>query len=407
MYKIDIKKISIDGQSFYEVNGELDLEKRSLNFEISFKELKKIFDIEIEELLFGTDNATEKTRYIYVTDENNKYYSCIECIFSIHVNNNICFKTAAINAILENKISNNINIKTNKLIFKMYYLGHSIHSAYIKKYSFNYDYTKKITVNTYTSGDFFIEIIVESKKEYSYLKLSKIIYTFIEMLMLIFGDMPIIEEISLVQNNQSLRLYLDIVDKYNPKKKIRYGKEILGTITERTVNRMTIKKFEEFRKKTKIIYDLFMITINSNGYMEIKNCNLVQIMEGMYKTITGTNIDLRLIIIHFFQHCKSSRKLLSRRDKRKVKDPNNTPIFIYKANNHRNYLSHLNLKQNKNVFYKLENNYAYWKLCMCIRIYILEYLGIEYEKENISKYVKEIESWAKKRKLRFSAKINS
>ena len=39
---------------------------------------------------------------------------------------------------------------------------------------------------------------------------------------------------------------------------------------------------------------------------------------------------------------KSSKKLLTRRDKRKAKYPNNTPIFIYKANNHRNFLSHLN-----------------------------------------------------------------
>lgn len=224
--------------------------------------------------------------------------------------------------------------------------------------------------------------------------------------MLIFGDIPIISEVN-IGEEQEVKAYFEIVDKYKAPKKKSNGKEIVGCITEKTLNKDIIKKFEDFRKNTKIIYDIYMTTINSEGYREIKNCNLVQIMEGLYKTLGMPNMDLRDILIYYFNNSKSSKKLLTRKDKRKVKDPNNTPIFIYKANNHRNYLSHLNLKQNKNVFYQLENIYAYWKLTMCIRLYILEYLGVSYETEKISKYIKEVDDWAKNNKLRFSARINN
>lgn len=403
----NIKSISINKKDFYNVNGNINLEKRIIHFIISFEEIKKILGVEIGEVLFGSDSVMNKLENVYLYDENNVIYSCIGCIFSFKAKDSVEFTSVAINIMLENTVTDLTALKTNKVTFKTNYMGHSIHAAYIKSYSFSYDSTKKILVNTYTDDNFNIDITVESRKKYSYEKLSKIIYTYIEMIFLIFGDIPTITEVSLIENDKIIKLYFDIVEKYNPKYKKRHGREILGTVTNKSINRVNMKYFEQFRKETKIIYDLFMITINSEGYIEMKNCNLIQIMEGLYKTITGTSPDLRPILIHYFTNYNNSKIILTRRDKRKVKDPNNTPIFIYKANNHRNYLSHLNLKQNKNVFYELENNYAYWKLCLCIRVNILEYLKISYDNENISRYVEEIESWAKKNKLRFSLKINT
>lgn len=407
MSNINIKSFSLDKKEFYNVKGTIDLIKRNICFSISSEEIKRILGVEIEELLFGSDSVMKKLENIYLYDENNVVYYCIGCIFSIKAKDIVEFSSVAINIMLENTVTDINEIKTNKVTFKTNYMGRSIHAAYIRSYSFSYDSTKKIIVNTHTDDNYNIDITVESSKKYSYYKLSKILYTYIEMLFLLFGDMPTITEVSLLEDDKAVKLYFDIVDKYNPKYKKRHGKEILGTITNKSINRENMKKFEQFRKETKIIYDLLMININSEGYVEIKNCNLVQIMEGLYKTITGTSPDLRPILIHYFTNYKNSKKILTRRDKRKVKDPNKTSIFIYKANNHRNYLSHLNLKQNKNVFYKLENNYAYWKLCLCIRVYILEYLKISYDSENISKYIEEVESWAKKNKLRFSLKVNT
>lgn len=193
------------------------------------------------------------------------------------------------------------------------------------------------------------------------------------MIMLMFGDIPTISNIIIDYNNKEIEALFEIVEKYKPKKLKSLGKDILGCITLDTINKANIKKFEQFRKETKIIYDLFMINVNSNGYIEMKNCNLIQLMEGMYKAIVKPKCELRNILLFYFNNSKTSKKILTRRDKRVVQDPNKTPIFIYKANNHRNYLSHLNVKQKKNVFYKLENIYAYWKLCLCVRVFILEY----------------------------------
>lgn len=403
---LDIKKISIDMINFFEVDGKFDKNNRKISFNISFEQLKNIFDIGMQDILFTSDEAMEKTKNIYILCSDGKYYSCLECIFSIHIQHEIVFSSVAVNFIFENTITNKTDIKTKKVTFKSYYIGHSIHSAYIKSYSFNYNYRKKVIIKTYTDENFHIDISIESKNECWYSELKDIIYTIFEIIMLIFGDIPIISDVS-IGEEQEIKAYFEMVDKYKAPKKRSNGKEIVGCITEKTLNKDIIKKFERFRSDTKIIFDLYMTTINSEGYKEIKNCNLVQIMEGLYKTLGMPKMELRDILIYYFNNSKSSKKILTRKDKRKVKDPNNTPIFIYKANNHRNYLSHLNLKQNKNVFYKLENIYAYWKLTMCIRLYILEYLSISYEDEKIPKYVKEVDDWAKKNKLRFSARVNS
>lgn len=403
---LDINRISIDSTNFFEVDGKFDKENRKILFNFSFEQLKTIFDINIQDILFMNDAVMKKTKNIYILCSDGKYYSCLECVFYIHIQHKIVFSSIAVNFIFENALTNQTDIKTKKVTVKSYYIGHSIHSAYIKSYTFNYNYRKKVIIKTYTDENFHIDISVEAKNECWYSELNDIIYTVIEIMMLIFGDIPIIGETN-IGEEQEVKAYFEIADKYKAPKKRNNGKEIVGSITEKTLNKDIIKKFENFRKNTKIIYDLYMTTINSEGYKEIKNCNLVQIMEGLYKTLGMPKMDLRDILIYYFNNSKSSKKLLTRKDKRKVKDPNNTPIFIYKANNHRNYLSHLNLKQNKNVFYQLENIYAYWKLTMCIRLYILEYLSVSYEAEKISRYVKEIDDWAKKNKLRFSAKINN
>ena len=308
MNDIIIKSISLNKQDFYDLNGRINLEKRDIQFSFSSEEVKTILGIEIEELLFCSDSVMKKLENIYLCDVNNKIYSCIGCIFSIKVKDFAEFSSVAINIMLENTVTDINDIKTNNVTFKTNYMGRSIHAAYIRSYSFSYDSTKKIFINTHTDDNYNIDITVESSKKYSYYKLSKILYTYIEMLFLLFGDMPTITEVSLLENDKMVKLYFDIVEKYNPKYKKRHGKEILGTITNKSINRESMKKFEQFRKETKIIYDLLMININSEGYVEIKNCNLVQIMEGMYRKITGSSDELRVILNHYFSDYNNSKK---------------------------------------------------------------------------------------------------
>ena len=403
---LEIDKISIDMINFFEVEGTIDIQNKNLIINISFEQVNEIFELDIKELIFYSDKLIDKTKNIYVLDKTGKKYSCIGCIFSYKLKEYVILSSVSTNLILENIFTNNIDIVTKKVTFKTYYVGHSIHSAYIKKYSFNYNVNNKITINKYEDENFHIDISIENKHMTKYYKMSKILYNILEYIKLIFGDIPLINEIIIETEQGIVKPHFTTADKYMRNNKKSNGREIIGFINPDVLNKQNLKKFEKFREDTKIIYDLFMINTNGYGYKEMQNCNLIQIMEGLYRSLINKNGYLGDIIKYFFSN-PTSKKLLTRRDKRRIKNENNTPIFIYKAINHRNYLSHLNLKQNKNVFYKLENIYAYWKISMCIRIFILEYLKINYDYKKIPLYTKEIEDWAKKNKLRFSSRINN
>ena len=83
MTKVNLKKISTDQNNFYNIKGTLDAEKRNLFFEFSLEELKKIFAVDIDELLFGSDKIMEKIKNIYLYDEADKKYSCIGVYFQL------------------------------------------------------------------------------------------------------------------------------------------------------------------------------------------------------------------------------------------------------------------------------------------------------------------------------------
>ncbi len=400
---MDTLKLSIDGINFFDIEGSIDVINKKIDFIISTNVLQKIFNINCAELAFNPDCFYNKAKNIFIIF-NNIEFSCLNCIFSFNINDNIKFNSVSIDVILENIISDISNIKTKKVVFHSCYLGHSIHSAYINKYDFYLTPSINIKINTYTKDNFYIDIEVESKKGSDYEKLSNVAFSVIEMFMLLLGDIPIIDKIY-TSDERDVIYHFELVDKYKTKVSRKNGKEILCYINDNTLNKENLKKFQKFRKDTKIIYDLFMININNDNYKEIKNCNLVQIMEGLYKTLIG-DAKLHTILEYYFLHNSCTKKLLSRRDKRKVNNANKSMTFLYKANNHRNYLSHLNLNENKNVFYKLENTYAYWKLCMAIRIFILQYLNIPVDKSIIVKYNKEIDDWTKRYKLRFSSRLN-
>ena len=60
----------------------------------------------------------------------------------------------------------------------------------------------------------------------------------------------------------------------------------------------------------------------------------------------------------------------------------------------------------KNVFFKTENIYAYYKLVLSIRIFLLEYIGIGFDEYSLIDAVNKIESLAKILKIRFSLRLN-
>ena len=75
---------------------------------------------------------------------------------------------------------------------------------------------------------------------------------------------------------------------------------------------------------------------------------------------------------------------------------------LYKAKNHRNYFSHLNINERKKVFEKKQINYAYWKVILTFRLLLLEYLGITYEKNLLIEIIKNINEYKKIHKIRLN-----
>ena len=126
MSEIEIKRISLDKNTFFEVEGKLDLNNRKITFVIPFDKIKDIFETNVCGLYFDFDIVSKKTKYVYIEDNFGKYYSCIECIFSINTKENVSFSSVSINLILENILTNNVDdIKIKEVCFKTYYLGHS------------------------------------------------------------------------------------------------------------------------------------------------------------------------------------------------------------------------------------------------------------------------------------------
>lgn len=403
-------QFSIDSKNFYDLKGFFYPNKKELSFELDIKQFLKILKVTIAEAMFDLDKITKILKNIYIKTGDNKTFSCISCIFSFKISNDITkkisFKLVSTDVIVENIISEKFDIYTKKITFKTKYLAGSRYRAYIKNIKFKYDSNKKVELSIYKEEDSIIEISISSTRLHNYNKLSKIIYTILEMITLIIGDMPIIDEVYFYIDDKKSNIYFSIVDKYYPEHKKKNCTDVLGYINEETINKKTIGDFINFRKKTKIIYDLFLININRPNYKEIVNCNFVQMIEGLYKSLIDTDTVLVDELKYFYYRTKNTKKILNARDKRKIRSQEQTEIFIYKAKNQRHFLSHLNANEKKNVFYGLENIYAYWKLVLAIRIFILDYLNIKYDNKLLKDYIDKVNQWAKNNKLRYSLKLN-
>lgn len=403
-------QFSTDSKVFYDLKGYFNPQKKELSFELNIEQFFKILNVTIAEALFDTDKISKILKNIYIETNDGKIFSCINCIFSFNISSDMSkkesFKLVSSDVIVENEFSEKFDIYTKKVVFKTKYLGKSRHRGYIKNIKFKYDSNKNIELNIYTEEDTIIEISVSSTRNHNYNKLSKIIYTILEMITLIIGDMPIIDEVYCYIDDKKSNIYFTVVDKYNPEYKKKNCTDVLGYINEETINKKTMNDFIDFRKKTKIIYDLFLININRPSYKEIINCNFVQIIEGLYKSLINTKDNLVDELRYFYYRTRNSKKILSVRDKRKIKSKEQTEIFIYKAKNQRNYLSHLNSNEKKNVFYELENIYAYWKLSLAIRLFILDYLNIKYDNNLLKNYIDKVNQWAQENKLRYNLKLN-
>ncbi|MBQ8892305.1 MAG: hypothetical protein IJ068_05560 [Bacilli bacterium] len=406
-----IRKISCDNINYKNVCGELDIEHRVLRLNLDNQEFKNLFDFYVDEL---SDNSSKLNVYkiCYLVDDKGIYYTCNGCIWGYSRKDkysSVKVYTAPIDVIYENKIvldSNVDKIKITRLLLKTSYPLYTEFKWHIAKFSMKYDSRKTISILTSKSDDkFYIDLLVESNTDTTFKTLSKILYSILELIFLIFGDIPKLENIILYDKNTEFKLYRELVDKYHQREQINPKNEIISNIDSHIITPKLIQKFIEFRKETKILFDMLMIAMNNNGYLEINNSSLLQLLDGLSKTIGPfSNENFREILDYYFKDNNSTNYLLSKRDKKMINVGTSTDkdyIFIIKAVGHRNYLSHLDIKRNRKVFINFENNYAYWKLSICLRLYIADYLGITVDKQLVKSLLILIDKWAVNKHFRY------
>lgn len=378
---------------YIEIDGNLNIELKKMNFELLPKDYN---------LLFPTDPRISVSNIdFYVIDENGKEYSCIGSVAGLYFGQTIKIKVVSINLIFENLIHNNENLKTNYIEFETFYPRHYKYGCYIKDFKIKYTKDKTIYIKKeYTDKLFKIKISIESKIETKREKLDDLLYSLLEIIYLLFGCIPKLEKYTFKFDNKDIITHFNLADKYFQNTKSGSNDDCLSIIDETILTKKLIKTFIKFRKETSILYDMFMINQNGMNYVEITNSMLVQLIEGTYKTITGLDKKLWYILDFYFIKNPSTNMLLNKKDLKNAKDPNNTPIFLYKAKEHRNYLSHLNMNEKKKVFNGLENNYAKFKLVLCLRLIYMEHLGITPDNQMLNNIIKSIDNWGVKHKIK-------
>lgn len=393
MNDIKIKKISTDMINYVEIDGNFNIALKKMDFELSAKDYN---------ILFPTDpRITVSNIDFYTIDENDKEYSCIGCVAGLYFGQSIKIKVVSINLIFENLIHTNENLKINYIEFETSYPKHYKYGCYIKDFKIKYTKDKTIYIRKeYTDELLKINISIDSKIETKREKLDNLLYSLLEIIYLLFGCIPKLEKYTFKYNNKVIITHFNLVDKYFQNTKSGSNDDCLSIIDETILTKDLIKKFIKFRKETLILYDMFMINQNGMNYVEITNSMLVQLIEGTYKTLTKTKKELWEILDFYFKQNPTTNMLLNKKDLRSAKDNFNTPIFLYKVKEHRNYLSHLNMNEQKKVFNGLENNYAKFKLVLCLRLIYMEYLGIAPDNQMLNNIIKSIDNWGIKHNIK-------
>lgn len=395
-------QISFDKETYYELDGSIDKYSRVLKFVLPFERIEEVYKFNPGKLFLDPEKIN-CYKNIYVIDENGTEYSCLNCILGFdRYEDPLIVYSASIDYVMENVISDNKKIDIDNMIIttsmpKKY-------MPYIGNLEFKYKRFKKIYINRYVDNNkVIIKYSISSSKKVKYSELSDILYSLMELTFLYFGDIPKIEKIC-AHADKEVNIYFANAPKYMQRSNIYKSANngILAFVEAKCINKDVLDSFIKFRKNTKILFDLLMIHMNGDGYLEITNSMLIQLLEGMYKTNNpGTKKEMREILEDYFINNSTIKTLLVRRDKVNAGDQHNTSIFLYKAKEHRNCLSHLNMNETKKVFYDVENNYAYWKLCLALRIYIMQCINVEINQSGFNNIKTSIESWAKKRRFKY------
>lgn len=340
---------------------------------------------------------------------DNCLYYCNNCIFGFNINISGEFSIFcnSIDYIISNYSNNYKQLRTKQYEIN-FELPQCIKNNYID-FNIKFAYNKKIKVNLKkvyrTKLPCLLKLTIVSKHEVSADRLSDLAYKIYELLMIYFGVGLNITSRIFLTDNKKMYFYSSIVDKYSygVKNSVSFSNFVM--IDKNSLNKDTIKKYETFVKETSILKDIYLTIINNDTYREIKINMLLQCIEGFYRCIYDKKrcLTYKQILENVFLKNKYCKGVLSRLDKRIVSiNGKNENIFLYKAKNHRNYFSHLNINERKNMFEKKQINYAYWKIILVYRLLLLEYLDVKYDKELLNKIIMDINTYKKENRIRLS-----
>ena len=225
MNNIIIKKISTNMIDYIEIDGNLNIELKKMNFELLPKDYN---------LLFPTDPRISVSNIdFYVIDENGKEYSCIGSVAGLYFGQTIKIKVVSINLIFENLIHNNENLKTNYIEFETSYPRHYKYGCYIKDFKIKYTKDKTIYIKKeYTDELFKIKISIESKIETKREKLDDLLYSLLEIIYLLFGCIPKLEKYTFKFDNKDIITHFNLADKYFQNTKSGSNDHCLSIIDE-------------------------------------------------------------------------------------------------------------------------------------------------------------------------------
>lgn len=402
--KINIIKIVKENGEEIDVNLILDIHNRCIEKTNIKKEI--YFELFNKKSLFAFDIGALN---LILYSDNTCYY-CYNCIFgyNIDTNGNIAIFCNSIDYIISNTCNNYDKLKINKFQID-FEIPKYIRENYID-YNIDFNYNSNIRVSlkriNRSKKPCLLILTIYSHNQTSANNLSNLAYKIYELLMLYFGTGLKIINRKLYSKNIIMDLYSSIVDKYSCGVKNSVSFSNLVMVDKNSLNKDIIKKYVDFDKDTLLLNAVYLTIINTDTYREIKINMILQCIEGFYKSVYGKikSYNLRGILKEVFLRNSYCKKILSNLDKRIIitKEGYKESIFIYKAKNHRNYFSHLNINERKNVFEKNQINYAYWKLVLAYRLLVIEYLGVKYDRNLLNEIINDINGFKKRHKIRMS-----
>lgn len=402
--EINIIKITKENGQEVDVEWVLDINNRCIKkSNIKQEAFVELFDIK-SSFIFSDIGALN-----LVLHSDNTCFYCHNCIFgfNVDINGNFSIFCNSIDYIISNTCDNYNELKANK--FKINFkLPKCIRINYID-FNIEFNYSKNIKVSLKkeyrTKEPCLLVLTILSHNQTSADNLSNLAYKIYELLMLYFGVGLEITSRKFYLNDICMDFYSLIVDKYNygVKNSVSFSNFVM--VDKNSLNKDIIKKFILFEKETSLLNGIYLTIINSDIYREIKINMILQCIEGFYRCIYDKKKKLtyKEILENVFlknQYCKN---ILSSLDRRIICiNGKKEYIFLYKAKNHRNYYSHLNINERKNMFEKMQINYAYWKIIIAYRLLLLEYLGVKYDKDLLKEIIRDINTYKKHHKIRMS-----